>query len=59
MYREQLMKIKENKVAGLNPVCKLEILGMYVVLIILANIVKVHNLPLLLIPLSLCVFIFL
>ena len=53
------MKIKENKVAGLNPVCKLEILGMYVVLIILANIVKVHNLPLLLIPLSLCVFIFL
>lgn len=58
MYREQIMKKKENKIAGLNPVCKLTILGMYIVLIVLANIVKIHNLPLLLIPLSLCVFVF-
>ena len=58
MYREQIMKKKENKIAGLNPVCKLTILGMYIVLIVLANIVKIHNLPLLLLPLSLCVFVF-
>ena len=35
MYREQIMKKKENKIAGLNPVCKLTILGMYIVLIVL------------------------
>ena len=57
MYREQLMQTKKNKVAGLNPMCKLAILGMYLVLIVLANIVKIYNLPLLLIPLSLGVFI--
>ena len=33
------MKKKENKIAGLNPVCKLTILGMYIVLIVLAWVV--------------------
>lgn len=55
MYREELMKPKKNKVAGLYPICKLKILGMYVILIILANIVQFRELPLLLIPLSFCI----
>lgn len=55
MYRDQLMEKKKNKVAGLYPMCKLKILGMYVILIILANIIQIKELPLLLIPLSLCI----
>lgn len=55
MYREKLMKKKENKVAGLYPICKLELLGMYVILIVLANIIQIQELPLLLIPLSFCI----
>lgn len=55
MYREKLMKKKENKVASLYPICKLELLGMYVILIVLANIIQIQELPLLLIPLSFCI----
>lgn len=55
MYREQLMEKKKNKIAGLYPICKLQMLGLYVVLIILANIIQIQELPLLLIPLSFCI----
>lgn len=55
MYREQLMQTGKNKIAGLYPICKLWLLGMYVLLIIMANIIKIHQLSLLLIPLSLCI----
>ena len=55
MYREQLMEKKKNKIAGLYPMCKIEMLGLYVILIILANIIQICQLPLLLIPLSLCI----
>ena len=55
MYREQLMEKKKNKIAGLYPMCKIEMLGMYVILIVLANMIQIYGLPLLLIPLSLCI----
>ncbi|MFR1055838.1 MAG: hypothetical protein ACLSFB_16340 [[Clostridium] scindens] len=35
--------------------CKIEMLGMYVILIVLANMIQIYGLPLLLIPLSLCI----
>lgn len=59
MYREQLMKKKENKLASLYPICKIQMIGLYVILIVLANMIQIQGLPLLLIPLSLCIpFIF-
>lgn len=55
MYREELMKQKKNKVAGLYPICKIELLGLYIILIILANIIQIKSLPILLVPLSFCI----
>lgn len=52
MYRERLMEPKTNKIAGLYPICKIEIVGLYIILILLANLVRIKSLPLLLIPLS-------
>lgn len=55
MYREKLMETNPNKIAGLYPMTKLYMLCMYIVWIILANMVNIHQLPLLLIPLSFCI----
>lgn len=55
MYREKLMQAKKNKIAGLYPICKLWLLGLYVLLIVMANTIKICQLSLLLIPLSLCI----
>ena len=57
MNREMLIRKEPNKLAGLYPVDKLWVLAMYVVIVICANVVKINDLPLLLIPLSACLFV--